>query len=42
MNAGLLGKWPARKPGILFVRLVDCFCNPLILSEFLFEWKTAA
>ena len=42
MSAELLGKWSARKPGISFVQFAEFYCNPLILSDLLFEWKTAA
>ena len=39
MNAG---QALARRPGILFVWLAAFCCNSLILSFFLFEWKTSA
>ena len=32
----------ATEPGILFERLSGNHCNSLILSSFLFEWKTSA
>jgi hypothetical protein len=42
MNSGRIGQMPARKPRILFVWLAAFFCNSLIISCFLFEWKTSA
>lgn len=39
MNAG---QTTAKKAGILFEWLTDVCRNPLILNQFLFEWKTSA